>query len=302
LKLIANCKSSQLIPIKTSTTFSTSLFRQAFQLKIKQSFGFIKRNFAEKQVRAFMNFTILRFDKIDSTNTEAINQAKRGADEGLCILAREQTAGRGRHGRTWVSEKDAGLFFSLVLRPKIETRLLPLITLMTAVAVHQSIETAFKIECDIKWVNDIYIGGKKVCGILAETVETEKSLAVIVGIGINLKSSNFPPELTETATSIETETGAVPKVEKFLPILTSYLEKYCDLLYANPEQIRQGWSARSSYAFGKTVKIKLENETIYGITRGIEENGALRLELENGKIKIIHTGDVEQIREEKSKK
>jgi BirA family transcriptional regulator, biotin operon repressor / biotin---[acetyl-CoA-carboxylase] ligase len=243
-----------------------------------------------------MNFRILKYDTIDSTNTEAINQAKRGAEEGLCIVAREQTAGRGRHGRNWVSEKDAGLYFSLVLRPKIETHLLPLITLMTAVAVHQSIESAFKIECDIKWVNDIHVQGKKICGILAETVETEKGLAVIVGIGINLKSSNFPPELTERATSIETETGAVPNLDIFLPVLTSFLEKYCDLLYEDVENIRQEWSARSSYAFGKEVKIKLENETIYGTTRGIEENGALRLKLETGEVRIIHAGDVEQLR------
>ena len=245
-----------------------------------------------------MNFTILRFDSIDSTNTEAINQAKRGADEGLCIVAREQTAGRGRHGRTWLSENDAGLYFSLVLRPKLETHLLPLITLMTAVAVHHSIEKAFQIECDIKWVNDIHIKGKKVCGILAETVETEKSIAVIVGIGINLKSSNFPPELAETATSIEFETGAAPNLDSFLPILTSFLEKYCDLLYQDTVKICEEWSKRSSYAFGKDVRVKLEKETIYGTTRGIEENGALRLELETGEVKIIHAGDVEQLRTE----
>lgn len=243
-----------------------------------------------------MNFTILRFDKINSTNTEAINQAKRGADEGLCIVAREQTAGRGRHGRTWVSEKDAGLYFSLVLRPKIETRFLPLITLMTAIAVYDTLENIFQIDCDIKWVNDIHINGKKICGILAETVETEKGLAVIVGIGINLKSSNFPPELSETATSIESETGETPNLETFLPILTSFLEKSCDLLYVDAGKIREEWTKRSSYAFGKNVRVVLENETIYGTTRGIEENGALRLELETGEVRIIHAGDVEQLR------
>lgn len=243
-----------------------------------------------------MKFTILRFDSIGSTNTEAINEAKLGAAEGLCIVAREQTAGRGRHGRTWVSEKDSGLYFSLVLHPKIGMRFLPLITLMTAVAVHDTLETVFQIDCDIKWVNDIHVHGKKVCGILAETVETERGLAVIVGIGINLKSSNFPPELAETATSIQNETGKSPNVETFLPVLTSFLEKYCDLLYEDAEKIRAEWSKRSSYAFGKNVRVVLENETIYGTTRGIEENGALRLELENGEIKIIHAGDVEQLR------
>ena len=245
-----------------------------------------------------MNFTILRFDKIDSTNTEAINQARRGADEGLCVIASEQTAGRGRHGRTWVSEKDAGLYFSLVLRPKIELRFLPLITLMTAVAVHDALETAFEIECDIKWVNDIHVSEKKICGILAETAETAKGLAVIVGIGINLKSSNFPTELAETATSIEAETKIKPNVENFLPILTFFLEKYCDELYSEQgaEKIRKEWSQKSSYSKGKSVSVNLGNETVYGVTKGIETNGALRIETENGEIKIVNAGEVERLR------
>lgn len=246
-----------------------------------------------------MNFTILQFDSIGSTNTEAINEAKRGAPEGLCIVAREQTAGRGRHGRIWVSEKDAGLFFSLILRPQIEIRFIPLITLMTAVAVHDALETAFQIECDIKWVNDIHVRGKKICGILAETAETDLGLAVIVGIGINLKSSNFPPEISRTATSIQKETGISPNSEEFLHILTSFLRISCDLLYEEngAEKVRKEWVKRSSYAFGKEVRVILNDETLIGVTRGLEENGALRVELETGEIKIIHAGDVEQLRQ-----
>jgi len=245
-----------------------------------------------------MNFTILRFDTIDSTNTEALNQAKRGANEGLCIVAREQTAGRGRHGRVWVSEKDAGLYFSLVLRPKIEMQFLPLITLMTAAAVHDALETLYKIDCDIKWVNDIHVQSKKICGILAETCETIKGLAVVVGIGINLKSSNFPPELSETATSIETETGKSPDVENLLVHLTRRLSEFSDILYGagGAEIIRQEWIRRSSYSFEKQVRVRLENETITGATCGIEENGALRVRLETGEIRAVHAGDVENLR------
>lgn len=245
-----------------------------------------------------MNFTILRFDKIESTNTEALNQAKRGADEGLCVTARQQTAGRGRHGRVWVSELDAGLFFSVVLRPRLEMRFLPIITLMTAAAVHDTLETLYKIDCDIKWVNDIHVSNKKICGILAETAETNKGLAVVVGIGINLKSSNFPPEIAETATSVETETNKAPNAEILLQKLTFFLSEYCDILYGanGAEKIRDEWTQRSSYAFGKSVKVVLENETIHGVTQGIEENGALRVGLETGEIRIIHAGDVEQLR------
>jgi BirA family biotin operon repressor/biotin-[acetyl-CoA-carboxylase] ligase len=246
-----------------------------------------------------MNFTILRFDQIDSTNTEALNQARRGAGEGLCVVARRQTAGRGRKGRVWVSEKDAGLFFSVVLRPKIEMRFLPLVTLMAAVAVHDTLEELYKLDCDIKWVNDIHVSGKKICGILAETCETPKGLAVVAGIGINLRSTNFPPEISETATSIEAETGEIPDAETLLQKLTFFLSEYCDILYGanGAEKIRAEWIRRSTYAFGKNVRVVLENETIHGITQGIEENGALRVRLDSGEIRLVNAGDVEQLRE-----
>jgi len=244
-----------------------------------------------------MKFTILRFDTIESTNTEALNQAKKGATEGLCIVADRQTSGRGRHGRVWVSEKNAGLYFSLVLRPLIEMRFLPLITLMSAVAVFETLKD-FGLDPDIKWVNDIHIDGRKICGILAETTESAKGLAVVVGIGINLKSSNFPPEISEIATSIEAELGKICDMEKILEKLTHFLQIYYEVLLSEngAEKIRSEWIARSSYAFGKSVKVSLENETIFGTTRGIEENGALRVETETGEIRIINAGDVENLR------
>ena len=245
-----------------------------------------------------MHLTVLRFDSIDSTNTEAANQAKRGADEGLCVVAGRQTAGRGRHGRVWISPPDAGIYFSIVLRPRLETRFLPLLTLMSAVAVHDTLENLFQIDCDIKWANDIHVRGKKICGILAETCETTNGLAVIVGIGINLKPSNFPPEVAEIAASVETETGKTADAEELLQELTGFLSKFYALLHSEngASEIRSAWAARSSYFEGKSVRVLSGNETLYGTTRGIEENGALRVETETGEIKIIHAGDVEQLR------
>ena len=245
-----------------------------------------------------MNFTILRFDSINSTNTEAVNQAKRGAEEGLCVLARQQTAGRGRHGRTWISGEDAGLYFSIVLRPVIENRFLPLITLMTAIAVADTLKNIYKLETDIKWVNDVHIKGKKISGILAEMTETAKGAAIIVGIGINLKSSNFPAEIADIATSIEAETNCPADSEELLNSLTRYLDYFYDILQGadGAKIILEEWTKRSSYAFGKTVRVKLENETIFGTTDGLEENGALRVETENGETRIIQAGEVESLR------
>lgn len=245
-----------------------------------------------------MKLTILRFDAIESTNTEALNQAKRGADEGLCVVARRQTAGRGRHGRVWISPENAGLYFSIVLRPKIEMRFFPLITLMAAIAVHDALETLYDFACDIKWVNDVHVQGKKICGILSEAAETKKGAAIVVGIGINLKSSNFPPEIAEIATSVEAETKTAPDAEILLQKLTANLSQYYELLggASGAEKIRTQWSRRSSYAVGKSVKVTTENEIISGTTRGIETDGALRVETESGEIRVVRAGDVENLR------
>lgn len=245
-----------------------------------------------------MNFTILRFDELDSTNTEAVSQAKRGADEGLCIVAAQQTAGRGRHGRSWVSPENAGLYFSIVLRPKIEMKFLPLLTLMSAIAVSDVLREIYSLKPDIKWANDIHINDKKICGILAETAETAKGLAIIVGIGINLNSDAFPVELNEIATSIEAETGRKTDAEELLNSLTRFLNYFYEIFKSEngAKIILDEWKKRSSYAFGKEVKVKLGNEEFSGTTDGLEENGALRVQTENGGIRIISAGDVERLR------
>ena len=115
---------------------------------------------------------IQRLDSIDSTNLEALRQAKAGAPEGLCIVAREQTRGRGRLERSWQSPPDAGLYMSLLLRPEFEMTAWPLITLMAALAVYESLMKTCDLRADIKWPNDLCVNDRKLCGILAETVET----------------------------------------------------------------------------------------------------------------------------------
>lgn len=244
-----------------------------------------------------MNITLLQFDTIDSTNTEALKQARLGADEGLCIVAGEQTAGRGRHGRTWVSTPDSGLYFSIVLRPKIDAKYLSLVTLMTGVAVYDTL-SEFGLNPDIKWVNDILVNEKKISGILAETAETPKGLAVIVGVGINLRSSSFPTEMTDIATSIEAETKTRVSRRELTETLTKYLSYFYDVLGADegPKQIINEWRKRSSYFADKPVRVLVNNEIITGTTDGLESNGALRLRQADGTIAVIQAGDVEKVR------
>jgi len=245
-----------------------------------------------------MNITILRFDSVESTNSVALEQAKRGGEEGLCIVAREQTGGRGRLGRKWISEKDAGLYFSIILRPKIATKFLPLLTLMSGVVVFDVLQKSYELEPDIKWSNDVLVNGKKISGILAETAETKNGLAVIVGIGINLHSRNFTPDLSKIATSVEQETLQKPDREDLINSLTHFFAYFYSIFQSDngPRTIRDEWAKRSSYFDGKIVRVNLGNNELLGTTCGLDKNGALKIKTQSGETKVIRAGDVESIR------
>lgn len=220
-----------------------------------------------------------------------------GADEGVVIIAREQSSGRGRQGRTWVSGHDAGLYFSIVLRPRFPIDRFPLITLMAGVVVHQTL-TELGVACDIKWVNDILAAERKICGILAETTDTPTGKAIILGIGINIRSSNFPPELSEIVTSIERETGQIFTIDDVAEPLTERISELYELLDLDDgaDQIINEWSKRSTYFRGKSVTAKVGDRMIDGVTDGLEPNGALRLITFDGETEIIQAGDVMKLR------
>lgn len=244
------------------------------------------------------DFTILHFDSIDSTNLEAMRQAKGGAAEWLCIIAREQTRGRGRLERSWHSPKDAGLYLSIVLRPQFELARWPLINLAAALAVHDAIFRTGDLKVDIKWPNDVCVRDRKLCGILAETVETEMGTAAIVGIGINLHDESLPPELQPHATSLRSATGTDINRDLLINELLKALAERYDVLQTDGggEHIIREWCANSSYAFGRMVRLSLGDENVVGVTRGLESDGALRIETAGGKMKIVRAGDVTSLR------
>lgn len=245
-----------------------------------------------------MKIVVLKFEEIASTNDEAARQAKLGAAEGVCVTARAQTAGRGRHGRIWHSPKDAGLYFSMILRPKFAKERWTLITLLAGVAVHRTIADTAGSVCDIKWVNDILFDERKLGGILAETCETADGTAVILGIGINLARTAFPPELAPFSIALQDIATREFSAEIMLQTLTRHLQNYYEKLScaeASAEIIDE-WTQRSSYAFGKTVKIAASDETIIGTTQGLAENGALRLMMPDGTPRVIQSGEVFRLR------
>jgi BirA family biotin operon repressor/biotin-[acetyl-CoA-carboxylase] ligase len=241
--------------------------------------------------------TIIRYESLPSTNSEAARLALEGAAEGLVIVADEQTAGRGRLDRKWISPAGAGLYFSLVLRPPAEIGSWSLLPLMAAVAVHDALVDSCGLETDIKWPNDILAESRKLCGILAETVETSAGRAVVVGIGINLAADAFPAELRAVATSVQDATGARPDAEALLHSLIRALMARYESFRASdgPTAVRHEWTRRSSYASGKRVKVACVNEEFAGTTRGLESDGALRVETDAGEIKVVRAGDVTSV-------
>ncbi|HKR14117.1 MAG TPA: biotin--[acetyl-CoA-carboxylase] ligase [Pyrinomonadaceae bacterium] len=236
---------------------------------------------------------ILRFESLPSTNTEVARQASAGAAEGLAIIADEQTAGRGRLQRAWSSPKGAGLYFSLLLRPTIAVKQWPLITFMAALAVGDALHEACDVTTDIKWPNDLLSGERKICGILAESVETPTGRAVVLGIGVNLTSGAYPADIAAAATSVSEASGRTVERETLLAALVQALSRWYSLLHEpdGPAKIVAAWASRSSYANGKAVQVANGDEVWQGITCGVENDGALRLETMDG-IKLVRAGDV----------
>ena len=168
---------------------------------------------------------------------------------------------------------------------------------MAGVAVHDTL-AEFGLKPDIKWVNDVLIGEKKISGILSEAIDTPTGLAVIVGIGINLMSRGFPDEIAKTSTSVEAETHKAVTPEEMAEVLTSYLSHFYGTLSGSngPAAIIEHWRERSTYFRGRTVRVTLENDTVDGVTDGLEADGALRLKTEDGNLTTIQAGDVQRLR------
>lgn len=246
-----------------------------------------------------LSINVIKFDSLASTNTETTRQALLGAPEGTCIVAREQTSGRGRRERVWVSPADAGLYFSILLRPRIEIAEWPLLALMTALAVSDAVRETCSLETDIKWPNDVLADERKICGILAEAVSTPVGRAAIVGVGINLRQGALPPELSHAASSIEELTGTPPVTEEMLRALTRGLSRRYEELHGpdGPARLVDEWMTRSSYAIGLRVRVALGEEgAIEGTTRGLTSDGALRVETDDGQMRVVHAGDVSAVR------
>jgi BirA family biotin operon repressor/biotin-[acetyl-CoA-carboxylase] ligase len=236
---------------------------------------------------------LLRYNSISSTNDVARELAVSGASEGTCILAREQTAGRGRHGHSWSSPPGEGLYLSLILRPRIRAADSPVITLWAAVAVAETLTQVFDLPADIKWPNDVLTSGRKICGILVESaIERDQVQYAVMGIGVNVAQASFPIEIADSATSLLIETGRKIAPEEFAEPLLERLERWYSTSTDRRDQVILRWEQLSSYARGRAVRVESSGDSIEGVTRGLLPTGALIVELSNGEIREIVSGEV----------
>ena len=232
-------------------------------------------------------------DCLPSTNLELKRLAEAGAPQGTIVIAREQTAGRGRMGRTYYSQKDTGLYFSCLLRPDCAPTELMHLTCAVGVAVCQAIGRACGVTPQVKWINDLVLNRKKLGGILTELSINPKTMLVeyaIIGIGINCLQNAFPEDISQIATSLLMETGKVCTPSHLSVFLTEELEILSRTLLSSKAQWMDAYKA-ICLTLGKEVKV-LTGETEYtGIAKDITPDGSLFIVLPDGSEKILASGE-----------
>jgi BirA family biotin operon repressor/biotin-[acetyl-CoA-carboxylase] ligase len=232
------------------------------------------------------------FYKIGSTNTAAMAAAAEGAPGGSVFLAEEQTAGRGRGSHSWESERSAGIYCSVVLRPALPPSDVLVLTLAAGLAVRAALaQVEPHVTADLKWPNDVLIKGKKVCGILAEMhAEVMRVRHIVLGIGLNVNQKSFPKEIENEATSLRMETGSeCSRVEVAAALLKSLDREYRALLDQPDAQksILRRFIEQSSWARGKKVYIEDSTPRIEGTTDGLDEQGFLQVRTAQGLHRVL---------------
>jgi BirA family biotin operon repressor/biotin-[acetyl-CoA-carboxylase] ligase len=216
---------------------------------------------------------------------EAARLAEEGCASGMIVVAEEQTAGQGRLGRTWYSERGTGLYVSMVLRLQLAAPELPVLTLALGLATAEAIGS----ECDLRWPNDVLINGRKCAGILVQL----SGGAAIAGIGINVNQARFPGELAETATSLRIEWGCEQGRDELLERLIDAVSRYTDLLVSDgKDAVLRRFAAASSYVSGRRVVVEQGNGEITGVTDGLDSSGFLYVRQDDGTRRLVLAGGV----------
>ena len=246
--------------------------------------------------RTIFDAHLHHFYKIGSTNIAAMAAAAEGAPEGSVFLAEEQTAGRGRGANSWQSPRSTGIYCSVILRPALAPADVLALSLAAGLAVRAAIhEVDSRTEVDLKWPNDVLLGGKKVCGILTEmNAEATRVRYIVVGIGINVNQASFPKDLP--ATSLRLTTGSEwSRVELAGALLKSLDREYRQLVddADSKESILQRFAENSSWVLGKRVRIEENSSAFEGTTEGLDPRGFLQVRTPHG-LQTVLSGTVRE--------
>jgi len=241
---------------------------------------------------------VLHFFKTDSTNRVAMELGYAGEPEGTVVMAEAQTAGRGRAGRVWHSERGMGLYFTVLLRPRLSPAQAPLLTMLAGISAQMAIQAQTGLVPELKWPNDLLLNGKKLGGILTEMhAEPNTVRFVIVGIGINVNQEKFPAELSASATSIRKESGRLTyRLELLARLLEQFESDYNQFLREGPSYVVERFQTVSSFAQGRRVRVDTGLETYSGTTAGLSPEGLLLVARENGPVVTVIAGDVTEVR------
>jgi BirA family biotin operon repressor/biotin-[acetyl-CoA-carboxylase] ligase len=228
-------------------------------------------------------------ETVHSTMDEAGRLAEAGCASGTVIGAEEQTAGRGRMGRVWCSPRDTGLYQTIVLRLPLPAADLPAVTFALGLAVAAAIERTSGVACDLRWPNDVLIGGRKCAGILTQL----HGDAIVAGIGVNVNQTDFPAAVADIATSVRMAANAPQSREQLLIALLEEIDHHCDILVTDgAEAIRRTFAMRSSYVSGRRVTVDQDDCVVTGVTAGLTAAGYLRLVRDDGVETVIIAGGV----------
>lgn len=238
---------------------------------------------------------IYHYFKTESTNTVAMQLGEAGEPHGAVVLAEEQTAGRGRAGRSWTSDRSAGIYCSVLLRPAIPPSQAPMLTILAGLAARDAAAEELDSLPDIRWPNDLLAGGKKFGGILTEMrAEPDRVHYAVIGLGINVNQAKMPEPLAGMATSLRIETGkSRSRLELLIRLLRQLDRYYNQFLAEGAAPILRRFAQVSSYFKGKRVRITTAVETFTGSTAGLDPSGVLRVVRDDGGgTELVLSGDV----------
>jgi BirA family biotin operon repressor/biotin-[acetyl-CoA-carboxylase] ligase len=235
------------------------------------------------------------FEQTTSTNDVMEKLARDGVKEGVAVFAESQTKGRGRLGRKWISPAHKGLWFSILLRPDLRPQETTQLTVASAIALRRAVKSVTGLSPEIKWPNDLLIGGKKVAGILTElSAEVDHVRHIILGIGVdvNQDAAEFPVELRKTATSLRIEAGEeICRAELAVEILRELDFDYARIGSGKFSAVADEWEAACA-TIGRNVSVQTGVQKIRGRAEALDDDGALLVRTEHGHLERIIGGDV----------